>query len=243
MAKRHGTDVFDEFESSADRLAEWVRANAVWLGAAVLLAVGGSWAIQSWIQGSQTREEEASMALASARNRFLEAMGAAPGSTEVPELANPAAAERIRAEYREQLDQVAEAHAGTVGGALAKLEAIELMAAERAPEETLSELQALLAELPGRASLRPVALQRVAQTQEALGDFAAAAASYEAVSEIRSYPLRHLALAEAARCYAEAGDRDRALAAYDRLDAEAPELRLPEHQRTQARELRAVRGD
>ena len=242
MAKRHGSDVFDEFESSADRLADWIRNNAAWLGLGVLVAIGGSWGIQSWVERSETREEEASAALAEARNRFLGAMGASPGATEVPELANPAAAEGIREEYRSDLRKVAEAHAGTVGGALARLEAIDLAEPDRGPAATLEELQALLAQLPGRASLRPIALQRIAQTQEALGDFAAAAAAYEAAAGIGDYPLRHLARADAARCYAEAGEPARALALYDQLAAEAPELRLPEHHRVLSRELRATAG-
>ena len=242
MAKRSGSDVFDEIESSADRLGDWVRSHAAWLGLGVLVAIGGSWAVQAWVQHSDTREEEASAALAAARNRFLQAMGAAPGASEVPELANPAAAGRIREEYRAALGQVAEAHAGTVGGALARLEAVELSEEDRGPEATLAELQGLLAELPVGASLRPIALQRIAQTQEALGRFADAAASYEAAADVRSYPLRHLARAEAARCYAEAGERARALALYDQLAVEAPDLQLPEHHRVLGRELRATAG-
>ena len=51
------------------------------------------------------------------------------------------------------------------------------------------------------------------------------------------------ALADAARARAAAGEPDVALAHYDRIEDEAPEIRLPDAQRAQARELRALLGD
>ena len=62
----------------------------------------------------------------------------------------------------------------------------------------------------------------------------------EAASAISDFPVRYLALAEAARCYAEAGESAKALAAFERLQAEAPQLRVPAHIQARLTELRAV---
>ena len=49
------------------------------------------------------------------------------------------------------------------------------------------------------------------------------------------------ALADAARCFAEAGEIDSALEAFARVETEAPAYFLPEHIGAQLRELRAAR--
>ena len=53
---------------------------------------------------------------------------------------------------------------------------------------------------------------------------------------------RYWALADAARCRALAGQTQQALALYDRLAAEAPDLQLSDHEAARARELRAAAG-
>ena len=62
--------------------------------------------------------------------------------------------------------------------------------------------------------------------------------AHEAASAIEAHPLRYWALADAARCYAQAGETGRAKALADRLELEAPTLNLPPHVRTKLRELR-----
>lgn len=240
MAKKEA-DFLDEFESSAERLADWVGRHAVHLGVGLLVLIAGVWGLQAWRQGSQDREHQASAALAEAERGYLVAMGVAPGSPEVPELANPEAAGRIEAEYRESLANVAQAHEGTVAGTLARLRGLELDASGQEPEESLAALRALHDGLSGRATeLRPLLLQRIAQAQEAAGKLAEAAESYEAIGEAADYPPRDFALADAARCRAQAGQPQRALALYERLEARSPEFRLPDPHRLLLQELRAA---
>jgi Tfp pilus assembly protein PilF len=82
--------------------------------------------------------------------------------------------------------------------------------------------------------------RRLGYLHEDAGRWAEAAAAHAAAAEVPEYPLRTWALADAARCELKAGRRAEALALYDRLQAEAPDLALPEHEAAQLRELRAT---
>ena len=92
---------------------------------------------------------------------------------------------------------------------------------------------------PAASALRGLALERLARGREATGDFAGAAAAFEEASAIADFPLRYYALADAARTRMLAGERDRAAALAERLQNEAPDLRLPDHVKTRLDELRA----
>jgi len=85
-------------------------------------------------------------------------------------------------------------------------------------------------------------LERIAAAQEQMGDFAAAASSHAEAAEIQSYPLRYTALVNSARCLAEAGDVEGAIAAYDRVERESPDLNISPHTQARLRELRAAQS-
>ena len=234
------SETLDEIQSAADKLAEWIQKNLVWVagGIAGLLLLAG---IASYLARADARlEEQASTALAETRGAYFEAMGAAPGAIEVPELANEAAAARIRAEYRERFAALAEEYEGTVSGALAGLEVAQL-ALEAGDDAAAAEIyQRILEAGAGGDRLQGLVLQRIAQAHEDQGRWAEAADHHERASKLSDYPLRHWALVDAARCRALAGDRAAAVALYQRLDTEAPDLRLPDHLRVQKRELEAA---
>jgi predicted negative regulator of RcsB-dependent stress response len=240
MAKQRAkVDVLDEFESSADRLAEWIRRHAIVLGVALVLVIGGVWGVQAWHQHVAAQEAAATADVARVRSEYMVAMGGEPGSLEAPELANPEAARKIRSEFAERFRQVAAAHAGTVSATLATLQALDLDAEAAGPEATLTGLEAALGEAPDNPTLRAIVLQRMAQVLEAQGRFAEAAARYESAGAIKAFPLHDFALAEAARCYADAGEPDKALALYDRIQAESPDFAFPDNHRMLRRELMA----
>jgi predicted negative regulator of RcsB-dependent stress response len=242
MARReHGTaaEMLDEIESAADQLSEWLQTHFVAVGGAIvaLLAAGG---LVAWITSSRSdAEEQASAALAKTRADYLSAMGAPPGSYEVPELANADAAKQIREEYDQRYAEVETKHAGTVAGALASIERAELMSASGRDDVAITQLEHALTEAPAHGGVRGLIEQRLAQRLEAAGRWADAANHHEAASKLADYPLREWALADAARCRAAAGDGDAARALYDRLDKEAPDLQLSEAQAAQKLELRA----
>jgi hypothetical protein len=68
---------------------------------------------------------------------------------------------------------------------------------------------------------------------------AEAAAEHEKAGELPGFPLRYFALSDAARCYAQAGQRDRARELLERIETEAKDVyQLPPEQRALLRELR-----
>lgn len=234
------SEALDEIQGAADKLGGWIQNNiAVIAGAigALLLAAGvGSYVVSA----RNTAEAEASTELAKVRNAYLEAMGAGPGALEVPELASPEAARRIREEYGARFTEVAETHAGTISGALARMEVAQLAVDAGDEAGALALYEQTLDEGAGGDRFRGLLLQRVGQALEDAERWADAAARHEEAGALSDYPLRYWALADAARCHVLAGDRDAAHALYERLTAEAPELRLPDHQRAQMRELAAA---
>lgn len=238
--KTHGTsDALEEIQSAADRLGQWIQEHlllVVGAVAALLVAAGAGSYVYS---RADARESAASLALAEARAEYLTAMGASPGALEVPELASAEAAERIRNEYRERFAAIADEHTGTVSGALARLEVAQLLQEAGDTEQALAIYERTLAEAPRGDPLRGLVLQRIAQALEQEERWEEAARRHEEAADLEGYPLRHWALADAARCRAIAGDRETALALYRRLESEAPDLRLPDHQRVWKRELEA----
>jgi tetratricopeptide (TPR) repeat protein len=232
--------MIEDLESGADRLAHWIAENA-WLAGGLLVLVLGSAAgwggYQSW---TRSHEEAASNALSRARVGYMTALGAPPGALVEPELANPKAADAIREEYLEKYRAVAEEHAGTVAGTLALFEAGELLEKLERPEQTEEVWRQALASASGSPGLRGLVQQRIAASQEVREAWAEAAAAHEAAGRIEGYPLRFWALVDAARCYAAAGEPERALALYEEVEAAAPDLNLADHLRAQRRELRAV---
>ena len=246
MARKHqpaAAEALEELESAADRLAEWIRENlwVVFGSIAALLAIA---AIGSWIATANRRaEEDASAGLAKVRDDYLSAMGVGPGALEVPELANPEAAAQIQAEYQERFGEVADDHPGLIAGTVARLESVRLASDAGRSAEALALAEQALEEAPSDPAVRGMVLQRLAQRLESEGRWSDAAAQHEAASKVSGYPLGAWALVDAARCYAQAGDIDRAVALYERLDVDHPDLRLPDHLRVQSRELRAAGRD
>lgn len=235
-------ETLDELQSAADRLGAFIQANlrAVVIGVSALLLLAAG--LSLLLNARRQSENQASIALADARADYLEAMGAPPGALEVPELANPEAARRIREEYAKRYAEIADAHAGSVSGALARLEVAELQLDAGELEVALETLRTLRAEAPAQPGLQGMILQREAQALEQAERFADAAERHEQAAALDGYPLRYYALADAARCRAVAGELDAARSLYARLDVEAPDLALPEYQRLQRRELELGAG-
>ncbi len=236
MAKSQSrqTDVFDEFEGSAERAAAWVRARVVPLAIGLVLLLAGVWAVQLWLGAGRAREERASRALEETRSELFRAMGARPGALELPRLANPEADARIRGDFADRFREVAEEHPGTVAATLAEIEAVDLSSPD--PAAATAALEALL-ERSLNDPLRGVVLERLGQLHEEAAAYDGAARAYQSAADLEGYPARAITLANAARCFSLAGEVDSAREAYRRLTTEFPEYPLPDYQRAQAREL------
>jgi hypothetical protein len=237
------TDALEQLDTRFERLADWVSAHRLAVGVAVaaVLVAGGAWELVR--TSAERREAAASDELDRVQTSFLIAMGAEPGALDVPKLANPEAEKRIRAEYADQYRAVAEAHPGSVAAALAWLEVAGLLDPKQDPEGVLGALQKSLAEQSGNQRLAGLVHQRIAQLEESRGDLAAAAAEHEAAGALPDFPLRFLALADAARCYAQAGQPEKALPLLERVESEgAAQYTLPAHLRSLLRELRTTQA-
>jgi predicted negative regulator of RcsB-dependent stress response len=240
--KLHGaTEALAELESGFERLSRWVGENplSVLAGIGILLASVGAWEFAR--SRAENRELQASNAFDETQSAYLAAMGAEPGAIEVPELANPETAKKIRAEYIEKYRSVAQANPGTLPAALAWLEVADLLEADHDLDAMLESLQKGLAEQPRNPRMAGLVHQRIAQLYEDRGQLGEAGAEHEAAGMLPDFPLRWLALTDAARCYAQAGDRTRALALLERVESEAKGgYALPAPMRGLLRELRAA---
>jgi tetratricopeptide (TPR) repeat protein len=232
-------DVVEEIEGAAERLAGWIAAN-LWLSIGLVLGLlavaGGVGGYASW---KSSREESASDALDVVRSAYFREMGASPMALEIPVLANPKAAQEIHERFLVQFREIAESQRGTVAGTLALLESADILEALGRTDEVATAFAGARQGAPNPV-LRAIVDRRLGYLHEDAGRWAEAAAAHAAAAAVPEYPLRSWALADAARCELSAGRRAEALALYERLELEAPDLPLPEHEAAQLRELRAA---
>ena len=230
----------DEIESTGDRLTEWILANPrIILGTvfAILVVAAGYAGVRS---SNESSLEAASAALGIEQVGYRQAMGAAAEDIVIAEPANPETARRVREEYVARFQKVATEHAGTAGGAVAALETGLLEQALGEPDAALATWQEAASQADASSPLRALLELRVAAAHETDGRWTEAGEAFERAAAIQDFPLRQTARAEAARCYAEAGELDRAIAAYEQAKREAPDAFLPEHVESRMQELQAA---
>ena len=239
MAKKAPTDTLEELESLGERLVAWIGNNPVLVltvAGAILLAAAGLGGWRTW-QGY--RADRAATALSELRSKYVAAMGGTPNDVKIPEPANPETARSVRTDYVERFLEVARAHRGTASAALARLEASEIYVQLGNPDRALEVLQEGASELPGDSPITGILDARIGALQEDAGRFEDAARSYEAAADVPGNPLRAEALGDAARCWADAGKGDRAVALYAKLQSDPGEHRLAPHVEARLRELQA----
>jgi tetratricopeptide (TPR) repeat protein len=245
-AKRHhqpesAAATLDEIESWGDRMAAWISDNPqIVLGVvvAVLAAVGVFAIMRSSLEDERV---EASAALASVQRDFRRAMGSSPDDLEVSEPANAETALRVREEYLVRFREVAEAHPDGAAGGLAWLEAGLIEQALGESQEASSTWQAAASGMQADSVIRALLELRIAAAHEAEQRWVEAAQAFERAASVEAFPLRYRALADAARCFAEAGETERALEAFRRVETSAPDVYLPEYLSARLRELEAAR--
>ena len=173
------------------------------------------------------------------RSDFVTAMGGKATDVEVPEPANPETARAVRTEYADKYLAVANEWGGSATGALALVEAGQIFAKLGDTDRALETFQRAAVEAPAGSPIRGVVESRLGHLLEGKGDFEAAAKAHEAAAAIPDFPLRDDALADAARCWAEAGKPEQAMAIYQRLKSESPDLQLAPHVEARLEELEA----
>jgi predicted negative regulator of RcsB-dependent stress response len=230
--------VIEEIESFAERGAQWIRDHLPLTISVLLVAVGAAAALSAMAAHQAREAETASDAFDQVTTEFMQAMGADPGALTVPELASPAAAMAIRSQFSEQFGDIAETYAGTVAAALARLEQGNMAVAAGDTDAAIEAWQGAFADLEGNPNFQAIVEQRIGQAHEDESRWLEAAESYERAGAVEGYPLRHWALADAARCLQQVGEIERAREIALKLAADAPELALPEHLSAMLEELR-----
>lgn len=239
--KDEPADTLEELESVGERLAQWVGANpAIVLGIAGAILLGAA-SYGGYRAYSHSQAEKASTALASLHSEFIAAMGGKPMDVEIPEPANPETARSVRAQFADRYLAVAAEWSGTTTAALGLMKAGELFEKLGNRDRALEVFTQASTSVAADSPIRGVIESRIAGLQEQKGEFEAAAKSYEAAAAVPGYPLHTEALAQAARCWAEASKPEQALAIYNKLKADSPELELAPHIQAELEEL-AVRA-
>ena len=230
----------DVLESRGDRLARWIGENPLPILAVgiTILVIAGIWAVLN--QDDNEADLAAAADLSAARVAYMSAMGANPNSIEIPEPANPQAAQSIREEAVLDFDRVSADHPATVAAALAQLEAGKL-------EQTLGQFEAArlhyeagLENVPAGNTLGAFFWIRLGSVAEAQAQWSQAADAYKQAAEMPDYPIRVAAMLDAIRCYLEAGDRPAAQAMAQQVASIGPEFQIPAHIQSQLAELNAT---
>jgi tetratricopeptide (TPR) repeat protein len=139
-----------------------------------------------------------------------------------------------------QFIEVADEHAGTASAVAARMEAAALQDQAGDHEAALESWERAADEAKGGSALEGLALVRLARALESRSRWEEAGVAHQEAGEIEELPTRFQALGDAARCFAEAGDVERALAIFERIETAAADTALPAHTRSRLLELRTA---
>jgi tetratricopeptide (TPR) repeat protein len=237
---QQATETLEEIEGVLDRMAEWASSNPI----IVLGVLGGVLAIAAalggWHSYQQSRELNASAEISGLLGEYRLAMGAERDAIEVTEPANPETARAARERFAGLLETAAAEHGGTAAAVEARIHAGNLLEKLDDREAALEQWRLAADEASSSGNLEGLALVRLAHGLEAAGEPAEAAVIFERAGDVEDFGDRRAALADAARCYLDAGDSDRALALALRLEGEDEEsaASLPSHVEARLSELR-----
>jgi len=220
------TETLHEIESIFDRLAHWTSENPALMLASTAAVLLGAAALGGFSAWNARHEAKASAEVASIQADYQRAMGAKPGQLEIPEPANAEAAAKTRREYATRLIEAADRLAGTRAAVSARLEAGTLEAELGDRDAALATWRTAADAAPRRSALEALVRTRLAAGLESAGDSVGAAEAYLAAGQVEEFPGRVLALGDAARCFADAGQDQRALALFAGL-SDADKTKLP----------------
>jgi tetratricopeptide (TPR) repeat protein len=233
-------ELVQELDSVFERGAHWIGQHPQIVLAAIgalLLVAGGIGALQSLRERSAHAAEAE---VSGVYDAYLAAMGAAPGAREVAEPANPEVGRKTRAEFAARLLTAAANHDDSAAAALGRLQAADLLEQNGDTDGALAARKLAAESAPRRSGVGAIARSRYAVALEAKGDVEAAAQAFAEAGEIDS-PGRVLALADAARCYAQLGQNEQALELFARAEKLGAD-EIPEHVRQRLLDVRARHG-
>lgn len=237
---RAARETLEEIESALDRIEAWVSDHPP----LVIAIIAGILAVAAAVGGYQAyshrRADKASAAIATVETSYLQAMGAPAGSDQVVEPANPETARKTRKEYAKRFLDAAASWSGTTAAVRARIEAGRLLDQAGDQDGAVAAWKQAADVAHSGSLLRALALVQLAHGLERQGHSAAAADAWEKAGGVEDYPGAPLALAEAARCYADAGQDAKAVAAFKRAESLAgSEVPLPPYVVARLRTLQA----
>jgi hypothetical protein len=229
--------VLEDIDSVFERGAAWVGARPQLALAALvaLLLVGAAVGGLSSMRERSAHAAEAE--IAGVYDSYLAAMGASPGAREVPEPANPALGRTTREEFAAKLLAAAANHDSSAAAVVGRLQAADMLDKNGDAQGAFQARELAAAKAPSGTGVAVIALTRLGVAREAKGDLAAAAEAFESAGKIDS-PARALALADAARCQADLGHKERALALFAEAEKHGADA-IPAHIRQRLIELRS----
>ena len=237
-AQDSAAHALQEIEREGDRLADWLTENQM----LVFAVAGGVLALAAivgfTIQGQQSARIEAAANFAKLQTDYRVAMGASPSAFEIAEPANPETAREVRTDFVARFAELATEHRGDTIGALASLEKASIEEALGDTEAALATIDASLDAQPGGAATRDYLESRRAALLEAAGRFGEAAGAWTAAAS-EGNPIRAELLGHAARCWAEAGETEKALAVWSEIETLDGATRIPPYVRARMEELAA----
>jgi tetratricopeptide (TPR) repeat protein len=235
--KEHPADTLEELASLGERLMQWVGANpapVLIISVTILLIAAGVGGYRAF---ASSRAERASAQLADLHDQLVLAMGGKVTDAEIPEPANRETARKVRTDFADRYQTVAQQWKGTPAGALALLEAGRLYVKLGNQDRALEVWTDAIGSLPRDSAELGILYTSIAHLQEQKNDPEGAAKSYDSAAAVPGFPLYGSALVDAARCWAQAGKPEQALAAYHRLKAELPEFAVPPYVESEIQEL------
>lgn len=209
----------ENFESRLEGGFEWLEKNrrTVGFGVIALLVVAGL--VAAGVEWSNRQEAAGQMAIGEVDQRYLEAMGAAPGELEAPEPANARQATDAREAALAGYSEIATEHSSRTAGKFASLRAAEVEVALERYAAATERLTALVDAAGASSILGATANRLLGFAYEELKQPADAAKAYEAAGSAAAYPARETAWLAAAETYLRAGDNESAARAFQELKA------------------------
>jgi tetratricopeptide (TPR) repeat protein len=232
-------EALKQIETHGDQLARWVGENSqqvlIAIGLVLLVAASVSYANVR----HQKKENAAFAAVGAIDYAFKQESGLINDLGESAQLANPETLKELRDTYSQKFTDAADEHAGTAGAAMSLFQAGVLVSQGGDEEGAVQKWEEALEQASGNRDLEALIRARLASGYESLDRWVDAAEAYESLATEDSIYGEKRALADAARCYFNAGDSESAQKLIEGLRGDEDLEGLPPYLKAKIEALRS----
>ena len=232
-------EALQQIETHGDQLAQWVGENSQ----QVLIAIGLILLVAASISYAKIRHEHrenaAFAAVGAVDYGFKKETNSINDLGESAQLANPETLKELRDTYSQKFTDAADEHSGTTAAALSLLQAGILVSQSGDEEGAVQKWEEALKEASGNSGMEDLIRMRLASSYEGLDRWVDAAKAYESLATKDSIYGQKRAMADAARCYLNAGDNEAATKLIDGLREEGDLEGLPPYLKAKIAALRS----